>query len=315
MPSPDVRKLIADADGDQLRETVFWLARDPLPFRKANYTRPGQDRSSLDDADDYLEGRLRGFGYEVEREACQAQAFRRDRKKPPSAQYSPPDPRDPWYTLNNLYAKRPGSELPDEIIVIVSHKDSQSWIDSPGANDNAIGTAGNLEAARLLASYEPARTLWFLFCNEEHTPWTSVAAARGAKERGDNIIAVLNLDGIGVKTREDAQAGRLVNLTGYCTPEGEALAELMARVNEAYDVGLVQRAFERPGPGDDDGSFVKAGYPAAAVNIGSYPYADPNYHLETDVPENCDCANAALAVRSTVAAVLALDVHGFPGVS
>ena len=41
---------------------------------------------------------------------------------------------------------------------------------------------------------------------------------------------------------------------------------------------LEQRAVKRPGPGDDDGSFVKAGYAAAVVNIGSWPCGDPNYH-------------------------------------
>jgi hypothetical protein len=78
-------------------------------------------------------------------------------------------------------------------------------------------------------------------------------------------------------------------------------------VNARYAIGLEQRAARRPGPGDDDGSFVRAGYTAAVVNIGSWPYADPNYHAEGDIPERCDVANAALTVRATLAAILTLD--------
>jgi hypothetical protein len=43
------------------------------------------------------------------------------------------------------------------------------------------------------------------------------------------------------------------------------------------------------------------------VNIGSWPYGDPNYHTEGDIPELCDVKNAAMAVQTTLAAVLTLD--------
>lgn len=310
MLSSQVRKLIVSPSPQRLRDTVFYLARHPLPYRKANYTIPGHTKSTLDEADDFIEAQLRSWGYQVEREACRVQAFRRDPAKPKAHQYSPPAPEDPWFDVFNLYARKRGSQRPEEIIILVSHKDSQSWVDSPGANDNAIGTAGNLEAARVLAEYPSQCTLCFLFCNEEHTPWTSEVAAQNAKSRGEEIIAVFNLDGIGVKAPQDS--GRLINLTGYCTPEGQVIAALMEQVNKLYALGLEQSAFERPFPNDDDGSFVKAGYPAAVINIGSFPYADPHYHLETDVPENCDYENAALTVQATIAAVLHLDAFGFP---
>jgi len=81
----------------------------------------------------------------------------------------------------------------------------------------------------------------------------------------------------------------------------------MDAVNQRFSLGLEQRAVKRPGPGDDDGSFVKAGYEAAVVNIGSWPYADPNYHGEGDIPERCDVPNAAQTVQATLAALLTLD--------
>lgn len=302
-----IKRLVGSVDASLMSKHLFYLAKDPLPYRKLNLTLPGHQKNTLYEADDYLAGRLEAWGYHVEREGVEVQAFRRDTSKPKQAQYSPPKPEDPWYTAYNLYAERRGRSHPERIILVLAHKDSQSWVDSPGANDNAIGTVGVLEMARVLAKYDSQSTIRFLFCNEEHTPWTSKTAAKNAKSRGDNIIAIFNMDGIGAKTAEQTAAGKKTNVTAYTKPEGKPLAELMNEVNTRYSIGLEQRIVERPRPGDDDGSFVQAGYPAAVVNIGSWPYGDPNYHDEGDIPEKCDVKNAAMTVQATLAAVVTID--------
>jgi len=302
-----VRRLISDVNPERISKHLFHLAKDPLPYRKLNLTLPGHEKNTLYEADDYLAGQLEAWGYRVEREGVQVQAFRRDTSKPKHAQYSPPKPEDPWYTAYNLYAEKKGRSHPEKIIVVLAHKDSPSWIDSPGAYDNAIGTVGVLEMACVLAEYTPESTIRFLLCNEEHTPWTSKTAAQKAKARGDDIVAVFNLDGIGAKTAEQTAAGKKTNVTAYTKPEGKRLAELMGEVNARYSIGLEQRTVERSQPGDDDGSFVLTGYPAAVINIGSWPYGDPNYHAEGDIPETCDIKNAAMTVQATLAAVVTID--------
>ena len=302
-----VRSLSGAVEAKRMSSSLFYLAKDPLPYRKLNFTLPGHAKSTLDEADDFITRQLESWGYTVQREPVRVQAFRRDTRKPKQEQYSPPKPDDPWYTAHNLYAERKGRSHPDEVILLLAHKDSQSWIDSPGANDNAIGTVSVLEIACLLARHTPERTIRFLFCNEEHTPWTSVTAAQNAKKRGDKIIAIFNLDGVGGKPAADKAAGKLTNVTAYTRPEGAWLAELMNAVNTRFAVGLDQRVVQRESPGDDDGSFVNAGYFAAIVNIGSWPYGDPNYHAEGDIPENSDVPNAAKVVQATLAAVLTVD--------
>ena len=306
-----VAAMIADhldrVDSERMKRNLFHLSRSPLPFRKLNLTLPGHEKSTLHEANDFLAGKLESWGYEVQREAVRVQAFRRDIKKNPHHQYSRPMPDDPWYTGYNLYAQRKGRSKAEEIILFVAHKDSQSWIDSPGANDNAIGTVGVLEAARVLAKYENERTIRFLFCNEEHTPWTSVTAAKKAKERGDNIIALFNLDGIGVKSPEETAAGKQTCVTGFTEAPGDRLAKLVGAVNDRFQVGLEHRVVKQDRPGNDDGSFVKEGYTSAIVVIGSWPYADPNYHLETDTPDLTDVATASKSVQAVLAAVLTLD--------
>ena len=322
---PGIADLLAKVEDTEIAANLFHLSKDPLPYRKANFTRPGQTKSSLEEADEYIESKLRAWGYEVEKEACQAQAFRCDRSKPLHHWYSTPDPADPWYTLDNLYAKKRGTTKPDEIIVVISHKDSPSWIDSPGAHDNAAGTVGNMEVARLLAprpllgvtlseaervaGRSLRRSVWFVYCNEEHTPWTSVTAAQNARSRGDNIIAVLNLDGLGAKPQEATDAKRKTNALLYTTPEGEQLAELMMALNDAYGIGLEQVVGKQDSPSNDDGSYIKAGYPTALGIHGSFPFGDPNYHMPGDIPERVDVRNIAMAVQLALATILTLDAR------
>ena len=41
-----------------MRMNLFHLTRDPLPFRKLNFTLPGHDKNTLHEADDYVTGKL-----------------------------------------------------------------------------------------------------------------------------------------------------------------------------------------------------------------------------------------------------------------
>jgi hypothetical protein len=120
-------------------------------------------------------------------------------------------------------------------------------------------------------------------------------------------VAIYNLDGLGRSTPEDREAGRKTNVTLYTEDEGEHFADLMARVNEDYKLGLAQRKQRRERPGDDDGSFVNAGFRHAVMNIGSYPYGDPAYHTEQDVAENIDFENLVLATKLSLAAATRVD--------
>ncbi len=302
--------LSVKVDGERIKKGVWYLSSDPLPRRVLNWSVPGHKLSSLDEADGWIIEQLKNSGYAPVTDETKVRAFGRDFSKPISHQYAPPPADAPWYTAHNIIAGKQGSEYPDELILILAHKDSQSWIASPGANDNAVGTCGALELARAIRSYNPKHTIKFIFCNEEHTPWTSVTAAEAIKASGKKVLAVINLDGIGVKPL--SQKGRLTNVTRYTSPEGERLADLMALLNEKHSLGLTQSKYLSDSPGDDDGSFIKAGFAWSVLNIGSMPYGDPNYHQEGDTADKVDIENAKVTVKLTLAAVLHLDIYGRP---
>lgn len=299
----NIQELIQQVSLERIKNDVFYLAKNPLPYRKANYTLPGHHESTLAETDEFIHKRLKNLGYHVENETCQVQAFRCNQEKPLHHWYDSPFPDDPWFQVDNLYAVKKGNNVPAESIVIVSHKDSPSWYNSPGAYDNAVGVAANLEIARIMAPILTMRKVIHLFCNEEHTPWTSVIAAQGARQRGENHIAVFNLDAIGGKSQQAIDLNQHTNVSRYSTPEGAVLADLVAQVTRLYTIPLHQKGYSWDRINDDDGSFINAGFPSAILNIGSFPYEDPNYHMEGDTPENVDFENVTLTTQASLAAI------------
>jgi hypothetical protein len=302
--------LSAKVDKERIRKGVYYLAQDPLPRRVLNWSLPGHALSSLEEADVWIVQQLTSCGYTPDTDETKVRAFGRDFSKPLSQQFAHPSEDAPWFTAHNIFAGKQGTDYPEELILILAHKDSQSWIASPGANDNAIGTCGALELAMVLSSYQSKHTLRFIFCNEEHTPWTSITAAEAIKGAGLKVLAVINLDGIGVKSPQ--QAGRLINVTRYTTMEGERLADLMTRLNKRHAIGLEQTTYRSKRPEDDDGSFINAGFSWTVRNAGSIPNGDPNYHTEGDTAEKVDFENAKRVVQLTLAAILHLDAYGRP---
>lgn len=293
---------------ERLRHDLFYLCRDPFTFRTVMYTAPWHTKNSLDETDDFISAEMSKYA-KVNMIPYKLRPFRCDSSKPLHHWYSSPLPDDPWYDAHCIEVIIPGTEKADEIIQLVSHKDSMSWINSSGAQDNATGTVVNLELVRVLSSLKLRKTVRVLFCNEEHTPWYSLDYAKASKERGDNIIAVLNQDSPCGKSDAALANGIMTSATTYCTPEAEELADMIVKENEIYNLGLVAYKAPKAYPNDDDGSFIKAGYPRAVMNCGSSPYGDPQYHLQGDVPERVDLMNLLQVTKLILATVLDHDLQ------
>jgi hypothetical protein len=304
-----IRETLQKVSGDRLRRDLFYLSRDPLLYRKVNFTRPGQSVSSLAEADAYISGQLKSAGYEIETTPHKVQAWRCDKTKTPSSSwFSQPDPSDPWYDAANLEVTRRGREQPGEIVQLIAHKDSMSWIDSPAAHDNCTGTVANMEIARILAGCGLKRSVRFLFCNEEHVPWTSRAAAAAAAQRGDRIIAVLNQDLLDAKPDADMLAGKLMHGIAYSTDEGKLLAEFIESCAPRHGIGLEIKTHFKPHVNDDDGMYINAGFRTTVMNMGGG--RDAQYHLPGDIPERVNLENLVRSTQLLLAAVLEIAEGG-----
>jgi hypothetical protein len=98
----------------------------------------------------------------------------------------------------NVVADIPGTEKPDEIVIVSGHLDSWDGPGSQGALDNGTGSSTCLEAARILATVgaRPKRTIRFiLWTGEEQGLFGSRGYVRDHPNEMAKISAVLVDDG------------------------------------------------------------------------------------------------------------------------
>jgi len=116
-----------------------------------------------------------------------------------------PETRIPLTTnVVNVVAIQRGYADPNRFVMMSGDIDSRvsepldGTSDSPGANDNASGMAGALEAARILTKYEfPSSIIYAGLSGEEQGLYGGRTVANYALEQGWRIKAVLNNDMIG----------------------------------------------------------------------------------------------------------------------
>lgn len=110
--------------------------------------------------------------------------------------------KDVWVV--NVVAIQKGAKYPNRYIIMSGDIDSRVssptnfTSDSPGANDNASGMAGTMEAARILSNYTFENSIIYVgLSGEEQGLYGGKSLAAHAKEKGWEIIGILNNDMIG----------------------------------------------------------------------------------------------------------------------
>ena len=104
----------------------------------------------------------------------------------------------------NVVAIQKGKKYPNSYIIMSGDIDSRASdtqdfkTDAPGANDNATGVAGAIEAARVLSQYEFDHSIVYVgLSGEEQGLFGGQFLAEYARENDWNIIGILNNDMIG----------------------------------------------------------------------------------------------------------------------
>ncbi len=111
-------------------------------------------------------------------------------------------PHDAW--IVNVVAIQKGTKYPNRYIIMSGDIDSRAsdtmdfTTDAPGANDNASGMAGTIEAARVLSKYKFESSIIYVgLSGEEQGLFGGAGLAKYAKEKGWDIYGVFNNDMIG----------------------------------------------------------------------------------------------------------------------
>ncbi len=111
-------------------------------------------------------------------------------------------PHDVW--VKNIIAIQRGKLHPDNYIIVSGDIDSRASdvnnaeIDAPGANDNASGLAGVIEAARVLSKYQFNNSIIYATLSaEEQGLFGGEGLAGYIKKKGWHVLGILNNDMIG----------------------------------------------------------------------------------------------------------------------
>lgn len=151
----------------------------------------------------------------------------------------------------NTAAEIPGSEKPDEIVILGAHLDS--WDLGTGTTDNGTGSMVILEAARALRKLDlkPKRTIRFiLFSGEEQGLNGSRAYVEAHRAELPKVSGVLI---------HDTGTGRVLSIAMMGNyQDREVIDRVMAPLR---DVGFLEPSLRRSG-GSDHVSFDEAGVPA-----------------------------------------------------
>lgn len=233
----------------------------------------------------------------------------------------------------NVIAVQRGTADPERYVVMSGDIDSRAsdvldaTTDAPGANDNASGMAGVLEAARVLTKHRFAASVVYAgLSGEEQGLFGGRHMAEVAKRDGWRIEAVLNNDMIGniqgqngvvdntvarvfsegIRADETDRMARIRRFTGgEVDSPSRNLARYVARVAERYvpnlRMMLVYR-LDRFGRGGHHRPFNDVGFPAVRIMEANEDYR--RQHQDIRVEDGVEYGDVVKEVEFDFAAKL-----------
>lgn len=204
-------------------------------------------------------------------------------------------------TVYNTVAEIPGTEKPDEVVIIGGHLDS--WDLGTGATDNGTGSMAVLTAARALQQLgvKPKRTIRFvLFTGEEQGLNGSRAYVKAHQDELSKISGVLVHD---TGTGKVLTVGLMHNYGAL-----ETMERILYPLARDKDIGLAEPSLRTEG-GSDHVPFDQAGVP------GFWCIQDPadynkTHHSQADTLDRVRWDD--LTEGAQVLAVFAYNVAEWP---
>ena len=273
-----------------LQSHVFYLA-DKIGER--NFICDKQ----LESAAEYIFGEFENYGYKPYN-----QFYEMEKKK-----------------YRNIIAEKKGNS---EIIVIGAHYDS--FVGSPGADDNASAVAGLLEIARTIKNIDTKKTVRFVAFTNEEPPFFytenmgSRIYANESRRKKEKIIGMISLEMIGYYTEKKQKYPLFL---GLIYPKQGNYIALMSDIISSGFARRIKKYFKRhsnfnirmliaprifsPINLSDNSSFWLAGYKAVMITDTAY-FRNPNYHSHTDTADKLDYKSMAEVVGGLLKTIIEL---------
>jgi len=226
---------------------------------------------------------------------------------------NPYPPKDTTWQYN-VISTLSGNSAPEEVYILCAHHDSYASPDpelySPGADDNASGTASLMEFARVLKkqNFLPAATIRFLtIAGEELMGATQYSGANNYVDKAlsnhEDIRLVIDLDVIAYNPPEN-------NLIQIPFSEGETSEWTFNLVSSAISSYTDLETHAIPGgySGNTE-SFMIAGY---AFSYFMEYNLNPYMHTIHDIIDSCNMDYCTEVIKATGAALLIEQFNPVP---
>jgi hypothetical protein len=216
-------------------------------------------------------------------------------------------------TIVNVLAIQRGTTHPNRYVIMSGDIDSRASdvmdaeIDAPGANDNASGLAGTIEAARVLSQYEFDSSIIYVgLSGEEQGLFGGQHMAEVAREDGWDIAAVLNNDMIGnieggdgvidntifrvfaqpfPVTASEQEIRRMRFFGGEVDGPSRQIARYVARITDLYarnlDAMMIYR-LDRFGRGGHHRPFNDEGFAAVRIMEAHEDYTEQHQDIRME---------------------------------
>lgn len=222
------------------------------------------------------------------------------------------------YITYNVFAEWPGTNHPEEVILVGSHLDAFYG----GADDNGSAVAAMLEAARIARNFSFERTIRFVAFDLEELG--SVGSTRYVEAGlADDVKCAIVMDLIGFRSFEpgsqkNVMGIRLPDVGDYLMVVGNKDSEEITRqITDMANTFNLSKSQGVLASGDgayflsqalmrsDHGLMWYDGIPAVFFTDGAN-FRNPNYHLASDMPETLDSVFFRDNTRVLTAAVALL---------
>jgi len=185
--------------------------------------------------------------------------------------------------LDNVIAEIPGTDKPDEVVIVCGHLDS--WHQAEGCTDNGTGTTSTMEAARILAKVgaKPKRTIRFiLWGGEEEGLLGSAEYVKRHRTEMDKVSAVFNHDtGTNWAHRLSVTEAMFEPMQRVFAPVMQLTAPDRDFDGPVFDLRKTPQI--RGGGGSDHASFIAAGVPGLDWGLsGRSDYFGMTWHSQWD---------------------------------
>lgn len=271
-----VTKFMRELSGD----TITMIGGVPKLIFSRFYTSPGNDLAAQ-----YIYEKFQSYGLDVYYQVVDS-------------------------TCKNVIAVKTGTRFPNQKYVIGAHYDNIIWPINPGpfdtvrgADDNASGVCGVLEAARLLSNMSFDYTIVFAAWDEEEIGLVgSKAYTDSAFTRGDSIKVYINMDMLAwnYNNQNKYWAGSDSNSTFN--------TDLFFSLSHKYIPSFIPVLLYSENYGSDQLSFISKKY--RALNVAEYvTYNNPNYHKITDNFSNANIPYCISLLKPTIATLMLFSLN------